>query len=327
MKSEEKENEKKSLDKIKSIKAIKVAIFCITALVVFYLGANYLKGTEIFGTKKYLYAVFDNAAGMPKGTAVFVNGYKIGKVTKISLTNEKPARVCAEIVINEEMEIPIDSRFELGAKDVLGGLVINLRIGVSPKMAVDQDTLSCALIPALTDGFDEIKDQLGSIMTSIDTVALALKEIMYSETGSSSLQTIFANLETTTAELNAILSQNKNKFGKIVSNLDEFSLTLKNESPKLKSIIDNFDKISSDIAKEDLAKVILNANQTIAELQQVIEKINKGEGDLGKLVNDEVLYKNLSESTNNLNKLLLDIKENPDRYIHVSVFGKKKTKD
>ncbi|HPS72632.1 MAG TPA: MCE family protein, partial [Bacteroidales bacterium] len=87
--------------------------------------------------------------------------------------------------------------------------------------------------------------------------------------------------------------------------------------------ISNFDKISSDIAKEDLAKVILNANQTISDLQQVIDKINKGEGDLGKLVNDEQLYKNLAASTDNLNKLLVDIKENPGRYIHVSVFGKK----
>lgn len=326
MKSEEKENEKKSLDKIKSAKAIRVAIFCISALIVFYIGANFLKGSEIFGNKKYLYAIFDNAAGMPQGTAVFVNGYKIGKVTAVSLTKDTPARVCAEIVINEEMNIPVDSRFELGAKDILGGLVINLRMGVSPKMAEDQDTLSCALIPALTDGFDEIKDKLGSIMTSIDTVALALKEIMHSETGSTSLQNIFTNLENSTSELNALLSQNRSKFGKIVTNLDEFSQTLKSESPKLKQIIDNFDKISSDIAKEDLAKVILNANQTIAELQQVIEKINKGEGDLGKLVNDEVLYKNLSESTDNLNKLLLDIKENPDRYIHVSVFGKKNKK-
>lgn len=326
MKSEEKENEKKALDKQKSAKAIKVAIFCISALVVFYIGANYLKGAEIFSNKKYLYALFDDAGGLPTGTAVYVNGYKIGKVMEVKLTKDTPAKVCAEIVITEEIKIPIDSQFELGSKDLLGGLVINLKMGNDTKMTKDKDTLISVFMPALTDGLDEIKDKLGSIMTSIDTVAIALKEIMYSENGTSSLQNIFANLESTTNDLNLILSQNKNKFGKIVINLDEFSQTLKSESPKLKAIIDNFDKISSDIAKEDLAKVILNANQTIAELQQVIAKINKGEGDLGKLLNDEVLYKNLSESTDNLNKLLLDIKENPGRYIHVSVFGKKNKK-
>ncbi|MBP1672781.1 MAG: hypothetical protein H6Q25_596 [Bacteroidetes bacterium] len=324
MKSEEKENGKRSIDTKKNRKAIKVGLFGLSALIVFYLGANFLMGNQVFGYNKTLYAIFDNAKGLPTGTGVFVNGFKIGKVVKIELTDEVPARVKATLNIYEEINIPSDSRFELGAKDILGGLVINLKLGTSTKMAEDEDNMTAVLIPAVTDGLDGIKDQLGSIMSSIDTVALELKDILHSENGPSSLKNIFTNLESTTAELNLLLNQNRSKFGKIVTNLDEFALTLKTEAPKLKAIIDNFDKISSDIAKEDLAQVILNANQTITELQQVIEKINKGEGDLGKLVNDKELYKNLANSTDNLNKLLIDIKENPERYIQVSVFGKKK---
>ncbi len=324
MKSEEKENGKRSIDKKRNGKAIKVGLFGLSALIVFYLGANFLMGNQVFGYNKTLYAIFDNAKGLPTGTGVFVNGFKIGKVVKIELTDEVPARVKAKLMIYEKIDIPSDSRFELGAKDILGGLVINLKLGTSTKMAEDDDNMTAVLIPAVTDGLDGIKDQLGSIMSSIDTVALELKDILHSENGPSSLKNIFTNLESTTAELNLLLNQNRSKFGKIVTNLDEFALTLKTEAPKLKAIIDNFDKISSDIAKEDLAQVILNANQTITELQQVIEKINKGEGDLGKLVNDKELYKNLANSTDNLNKLLIDIKENPERYIQVSVFGKKK---
>jgi phospholipid/cholesterol/gamma-HCH transport system substrate-binding protein len=323
MKSEEKENANRSIDQKRNRKAIKVGLFGLSALIVFYIGANFLMGNQVFGYNKTLYAIFDNAKGLPTGTGVFVNGFKIGKVVKIELTDEVPARVKAKLIIYEKIDIPSDSRFELGAKDILGGLVINLRLGTSTKMAEDEDNMTAVLIPAVTDGLDGIKDQLGSIMSSIDTVALELKDILHSEDGPSSLKNIFTNLESTTAELNLLLNQNRSKFGKIVTNLDEFALTLKTEAPKLKAIIDNFDKISSDIAKEDLAQVILNANQTITELQQVIEKINKGEGDLGKLVNDQELYKNLANSTDNLNKLLIDIKENPGRYIQVSVFGKK----
>ncbi len=323
MKSEEKENANRSIDQKRNRKAIKVGLFGLSALIVFYIGANFLMGNQVFGYNKTLYAIFDNAKGLPTGTGVFVNGFKIGKVVKIELTDEVPARVKAKLIIYEKIDIPSDSRFELGAKDILGGLVINLRLGTSTKMAEDEDNMTAVLIPAVTDGLDGIKDQLGSIMSSIDTVALELKDILHSEDGPSSLKNIFTNLESTTAELNLLLNQNRSKFGKIVTNLDEFALTLKTEAPKLKAIIDNFDKISSDIAKEDLAQVILNANQTITELQQVIEKINKGEGDLGKLVNDQELYKNLANSTENLNKLLIDIKENPGRYIQVSVFGKK----
>ena len=239
MKSEENENGRTDSEKNRNSKAIKVGIFGLAALFVFYVGANFLMGNQVFGFSKTLYAVFDNAKGLPTGTGVFVNGFKIGKVVEIKLTDEVPARVKAKVVIDQEIEIPSDSRFELGAKDILGGLVINLKLGTSTKMAKDDDELTAVFIPALTDGLDGIKDQLGSIMSSIDTVAIELKMILHSENGTSSLQNIFTNLEATTADLNSILNQNKNKFGKIVTNLDEFSQTLKSESPKLKEILES----------------------------------------------------------------------------------------
>jgi phospholipid/cholesterol/gamma-HCH transport system substrate-binding protein len=255
---------------------------------------------------------------------VMYNGFKIGKVMTVSLTSDSPARVCAAIAINEDMDIPKDSHFELSTKDMLGGLVINLRLGEAKQLAKNKDTLQSFLIPAFTDGLGDMMVQLSSIMSSVDSIALELKGIVSSKEGSSSLKIIFDNLENSTTELNQLMSQNRAKFGHIVDNLNQLTTTLNEETPQLQSIIDNFDQISDDIAKADLAKVILEANQTIEQLSLIVEKIQKGEGDIGKLVNNEELYNNLALTTENLNKLLIDIKENPDRYIHVSVFGKKK---
>lgn len=308
----------------KNRKAIMVAIMAIAAIIIFYAGANFLKGAEMFGGNRKLYAVFDDAAGLPQGTPVMYNGFKIGKVMTVSLTSDSPARVCAAIAINEDMDIPKDSHFELSTKDMLGGLVINLRLGEAKQLAKNKDTLQSFLIPAFTDGLGDMMVQLSSIMSSVDSIALELKGIVSSKEGSSSLKIIFDNLENSTTELNQLMSQNRAKFGHIVDNLNQLTTTLNEETPQLQSIIDNFDQISDDIAKADVAKVILEANQTIEQLSLIVEKIQKGEGDIGKLVNNEELYNNLALTTENLNKLLIDIKENPDRYIHVSVFGKKK---
>jgi phospholipid/cholesterol/gamma-HCH transport system substrate-binding protein len=278
----------------------------------------------MFGGNRKLYAIFDDAAGLPQGTPVMYNGFKIGKVMTVSLTSDSPARVCAAIAINEDMDIPKDSHFELSTKDMLGGLVIHLRLGEAKQLAKNKDTLQSFLIPAFTDGLGDVMVQLSSIMSSVDSIALELKGIVSSKEGSSSLKIIFENLENSTTELNQLMSQNRAKFGHIVDNLNQLTTTLNEETPQLQSIIDNFDQISDDIAKADLAKVILEANQTIEQLSLIVEKIQKGEGDIGKLVNNEELYNNLALTTENLNKLLIDIKENPDRYIHVSVFGKKK---
>ena len=308
----------------KNRKAIMVAIMAIAAIIIFYAGANFLKGAEMFGGNRKLYAVFDDAAGLPQGTPVMYNGFKIGKVMTVSLTSDIPARVCAEIAINEKIDIPKDSHFELSTKDMLGGLVIHLRLGEAKQPAKNKDTLQSFLIPAFTDGLGDMMVQLSSIMTSVDSIALELKGIVSSKEGSSSLKIIFDNLENSTTELNQLMTQNRAKFGHIVDNLNQLTTTLNEETPQLQSIIDNFDQISDDIAKADVAKVILEANQTIEQLSLIVEKIQKGEGDIGKLVNNEELYNNLAHTTENLNKLLIDIKENPDRYIHVSVFGKKK---
>jgi phospholipid/cholesterol/gamma-HCH transport system substrate-binding protein len=308
----------------KNRKAIMVAIMAIAAIIIFYAGANFLKGAEMFGGNRKLYAIFDDAAGLPQGTPVMYNGFKIGKVMTVSLTSDSPARVCAAIAINEDLDIPKDSHFELSTKDMLGGLVIHLRLGEAKQLAKNKDTLQSFLIPAFTDGLGDVMVQLSSIMSSVDSIALELKGIVSSKEGSSSLKIIFENLENSTTELNQLMSQNRAKFGHIVDNLNQLTTTLNEETPQLQSIIDNFDQISDDIAKADLAKVILEANQTIEQLSLIVEKIQKGEGDIGKLVNNEELYNNLALTTENLNKLLIDIKENPDRYIHVSVFGKKK---
>ncbi|MBQ7490376.1 MAG: MCE family protein [Bacteroidales bacterium] len=306
---------------------VKVALMCIAALVIFYFGTQYLKGIDIFGSRTYYYCVFEDCGGLVESTPVQLNGYKIGKVEKVSLLSARPVRICAKLLITENIKFPDDTRFEVASASLLGGNSLNVQYGKSSKFANEGDTLLCGVKPGLLDGFADLGDKVNSILNSVDTIGLSLKDVLYTQGGGEDLKGTLANLESTTANLNDILAQNKSKVGLLVSDLQDFSSTLNEASPKLHNVIDNFDKISDSLAKADIAAVINNANSTISEIETLVKKINKGDGDIGQLANNDSLYRNLESTTNSLNLLLQDLKENPKRYVHFSLFGRKDKKD
>ena len=306
---------------------LKVGIFCIAAVVIFYLGACFFKGVSAFGKKTYYYAVFENTGGLQESNAVMLNGYKIGQVTKVSLLSDNPVRLCAELMITEPVNIPKDSKVQVTPKDLLGGTVVNILFGNDTQMLQAKDTMATYVVPQMTDGIDGLKAQLASILTSVDTIALSLKDVLSPEGGAQDLKGTLANLEATTANLNSILGNNKDKVGKLVTNLEKFSNNLQEAGPQLETIVNNLDKISDSVAKANVTQLINDAQQAIGDVQLIVNKIQKGDGTLGQLVTNDTLYSNLENSLHSLDELLKDLKANPKKYINVTVFGKKEKKE
>ena len=91
-----------------------------------------------------------------------------------------------------------------------------------------------------------------------------------------------------------------------------------------KNTVDKFGKVADEIDAKKLNQSIEELSKTANQLNQVIAGINRGEGSLGKLMKDEELYNNLTKTSNSLNELISDLKQNPKKYINISVFGKSK---
>ncbi|MCQ2272882.1 MAG: MlaD family protein [Bacteroidales bacterium] len=306
---------------------LKVGIFCIVAVIVFYLGACFFKGVSAFGKKTYYYAVFENTGGLQASNAVMLNGYKIGQVTNVTMLSDNPVRLCAELMITEPVNIPKDSKVQVAPKDLLGGTVINILMGTDTKFLREKDTMATFVVPAMTDGIDEMKTKINSILVSVDTIALSLKDVLSSEGGAQDLKGTLANLEQTTANLTYILAANKDKVGKLVTNLEAFSNTLQAASPELESIVSNLDNISDSLAQANVKQLVNDASKAVGDIQLMVDKMQRGEGTLGQIVNNDTLYTNLEKSLDSFNALLVDLKANPKKYINVTVFGKKeKTK-
>lgn len=307
-------------------KKIKVAVMCIAAIIIFYIGANFLKGVNVFHKTIYYYGIMDNAMGVQQSTPVMLNGYKVGFVQETELLGTNPVKICAKILFNENIDIPDDTELVIMSKDLLGGQMLTMVWGKSKTYLSAGDTLKCSLQPGMLDGIDEMKGQLASVLASVDTIGLTLKDVLHKEGGGESLKATLDNIESTTEHLNNILAQNENKVGRIVTDLEKFSHTLNEASPQLTEILNNFDQISDTIAKADIAAVIENANQAIAEVKALVNKVNSGEGSVGTLMNDDAVAKKLESSINSLDELLKDLKANPKRYVHFSLFGKKEKK-
>ena len=319
--------EKSPQDSQNRNKRIKVALLCISAVLIFVIGANFLKGINIFHKKTYYYCVMDNATNIQQNTAVMLAGYKIGQVQSTKLISTCPPRICATIMLSEKIDIPNDSRLLSMSPGLLSSQVLSLEMGVSNTFYHNGDTLPFSVKAGMLDGIDDMKGQIANVLASVDTIGMELKDVLHKEGGGEDLKGILANVEDATAHLNNILGQNEAKVSRLVTSLERFGKTLDEASPQLTNILDNFDKISDTVAKADIAAVITNANKTIKEVETLVAKVNSGEGTVGNLVNDDAIAKKVDDTVNSLNELLKDLKAHPKRYVHFSLFGKKDKAD
>ena len=125
--------------------------------------------------------------------------------------------------------------------------------------------------------------------------------------------------------LDGIMVSGKSRIAKILKNAESITTNLENNNKNIEKILKNFADISDTVAASNLVGIIDNADKSLAKFSSVMDKIEKGEGTLGLLLNDEELYNKLEQTSADLDKLFIDIKENPKRYVRFSAFsfGKK----
>lgn len=322
MKSENKEQQSPE----KNLRNMKVALFWLAGILVFYLGANFLKGVNAFGRKTYYYAIFDDIGGLQTGTAVNVNGYKIGRVNRIALSGKKPVKICAEMLILEKIPLPKDSRFEVTRSDLLGSLVVNVVMGQASEYARSGDTLACHVASSMLADWDIMERQIQSILASVDTIGLSVKQVFNpagSENGSTILRNTLDNLEMVTARLNKLLATNSETVDRVTARIDRFSATLDAAAPQIDSVLYNLHEITDSLAQANIFRLAQDAQSTLDNLNTIIGGLQRGEGTAGHLLQNDTLYLNMDKTIESLNVLLQDIRENPGRYVHVSLFGNK----
>jgi phospholipid/cholesterol/gamma-HCH transport system substrate-binding protein len=265
-----------------------------------------------------------------------LNGYKIGMVGKISLKNDNSGKLIVTLLMDSDMKIPKNSIAKVSS-DFLGPTAVQLILGSSSEYAQNGDTLKSAqeedLKTSVNRTIAPLQEKAVSLISSIDSMVIVVREIFNETTQQNlaksfeSIRTTIASIQTTSYRLDTIVRQEKNTVAAILTQVHTLTTTLSDNSDKISEVINNFASISDSLARANITSTINNADKALSQTNAVMTKINSGQGTMGMLVNNDSLYRNLARSTEDLDKLLVDLREHPSRYVRVSVFGGKKEKD
>lgn len=318
---------------MKLSKEVKVGVITTIAIGCFIWGFNFLKGKNMFSTQRKFYAVYQDIDGLVEANPLLVNGFRIGMVGNISLAKDTSGQVIVTLLVDDELNIPKNSIAKVISSDILGSKAVQLVLGKGSVYAQTGDTLTSAqednLKKAVNKTIAPLQKKAESLIESIDSVMVVVQQV-FNENARANLAKSFesikfaiASLETTSYRLDTMVLVEKNKISNILSKVNTLATMLGNNSDKLNNVINNFSNISDSLAKSKLTSAIYNADLALSQAANIMTKVNKGEGTLGALVNNDSLYRKLDASANDLDKLLKDLRINPERYVHISVFGKK----
>lgn len=303
---------------MKLTREVKTAFIVIAGIACFFVGFNFLKSKSIFKRTNTYYAIFDHSGGLKSGTQVTVNGVQVGVVESVEL-DEKTAKIKVSISCSKDFTFSKNSKMEL-YNSLLGGAGLQIipAFDDAPKAESGDElpsSIQVDMLKALGAQFEPTQVKLNHLLTQTDTTLNSINNLLDAKT--------IADLKKSIADLSVTMhgmsqaSANLNKM--LVANQANLQATLQNAN----KITTDLAKVSDELAQAQLSKVIADAQKMLTNLNGILADIEAGKGSAGKLMKDENLYENLDGAAKQLELLLQDLRLNPKRYMHFSVFGKK----
>jgi phospholipid/cholesterol/gamma-HCH transport system substrate-binding protein len=306
----------------------------VITLVVAVVGFSYLQGSSIFETGRQFYAVYDRVDGLSQDNYVQLNGYNIGKVNSIKLHSNGSGKIVVGFrVTNNTVKVTDKTVARISSLDLFGSKAITLQGGMEGTPAKAGDTLKSAIEGDLKAEVDKrlqpLEKKTNDLIGSIDSVVTIVQAILNEDARTNLTQSFesinrsFRTFETTLKRVDTLVISERQKFDTIVSNMNSIVSNIEGNNERIDTILRNFSSISDSLVKADLVGTIDKAGTAMESVASVMKKIDEGKGSAGLLVNNDTLYRNLESATLELDKLLEDMRVNPKRYVHFSVFGRK----
>jgi phospholipid/cholesterol/gamma-HCH transport system substrate-binding protein len=304
---------------LKLSKEIKAAIFVLTSIILFIFGFNYLKGTSLIDRQKTLYAVYDEVDGLLVGANVMINGLSIGNVTELEFLKNS-TKILVTLKVKDELNFSSKSTASIYETGVLGGLAISIEPLFDRESIVQTgDTLRSSVRPGLTElinrQIEPLSRQLQSTITSVDSIFSGASSVLNKQTQLN----IKESIEVLTSAINSINNSAYIIEGTLTEKNDKISKSIDN----IESISENLSKVTKELNEFGLSNVLVDLKESTEGINSVIQNLNSDSSSLGKLINKDELYENLNSSIISLNNLIDDINENPKKYVHFSIFGRK----
>ena len=316
---------------------VKTGILFTIVIFISIWGVNYIRSNDLLSNQIKLYGVYSDVKELSEGNHVYLNGTKIGKVSKVKFLNGNLNKLVVEFHVQHGIKIPDSSIAMITSTDIMGtmGLKIILNKNKTNKYYHSGDTLFTKVENSLSEEVNKqilpLKLKTENMLGTLDSLLVAFRSVFNPKTRSNikqsfeHIQVTLKNLEHTTNTLDTLMSSEKQRIARIIDNAESITDNLRNNNENIEKILGNFSDISDSLSASGFVNIIHNADTAINKLSFILNKIDKGEGSLGLLLKDEKLYNELKKASSDLDGLLLDIKNNPKRYVRFSAidFGKK----
>ncbi len=317
---------------MKISKEFKVGLIAIVALLLLYWGFNYLKGGNVFNKEVSFYAVYDRVDGLNAANQVVINGYSVGQVERIYFHPDNSGRLIVKFKMEKDFAFAANTVASINSSDLLGDRTIELLLGDSPAMAENGDTLISSLEMGIAEQVSQqvapLRKKAETLLGSIDTVLILVSGFLNEQTSDNFVETFnsvrrsFQRLEQTVISVDQTVQATEGDLKNTIHNVSAISNTLEESRGDLQGVLKNINTITDSLSRVRFVETFESLNRALAATEDVMAKINDGEGTAGKLINDPELYNKLTKASDDLDRLLLDVKYNPKRYLDLSLFGR-----
>lgn len=300
---------------------VKIGLFAVVMIVAAWAGIRFLQGLDIFSRNAVYYASYDQVSGIQAASPILLKGVKVGTVTGISLDPQRSDNVVLQFTIKRQYRIPKDSEAKIFSDGFMGGKAIEILYGKSSEYLEKGDTLRSVrgrdLMDMAGSELEFFKQKISQVTADLSRTLNNLNLLM--ETNAQSIHGTMQHLDVMTGDLADLLDAEKQNLASAVENLTAFSEMLGQNAPRVDSMMGNLNRISTELADAGFAREL---SETVGEMNLLLERIQEGDGTVGRLLNDPSLYESLNEASDNLASLLANLEQYPGRYVHFSLFGR-----
>jgi phospholipid/cholesterol/gamma-HCH transport system substrate-binding protein len=288
-------------------KEVIIGLVTIISLLVLYFGFNYLKGINIFKPTNHYYVKMENVNELQKSSPIYIDGFKVGLVNDIEYNYENPGSIIVLVSLEKSMKIQKGSFMELGS-GLTSGAFLSLKLNeyVTDYCEIGDTIEGVVKLGLMETVSEELLPEIKKILPRIDTILYGIQLITTHPAFTESLDRISktsANLEAVSNQLNLLMAND------IPGIMADF-----------KTISSNFSTISTNVKEINFQATLDKVNQTMDNLEKLTLQLNDKESTLGLLMSDRQLYDRLNSTANNASLLLEDLRKNPKKYVHFSVF-------
>ena len=298
---------------------IKTALLVILGISLFIFGFSFLKRSSIFENNKIVHTIYDEVEGLVVGAKVTINGLVIGNVSMIDFLPGS-TKILVSMRIDKDLNFSPNSKAVFYEAGLIGGKAISIEpVFDSKNIIKSNDTIASGVKPGLTELINRqiapLQEKIESMLTSVDSLFSGVSNVLNYETQNNLKNT----LENLSQSVNNINMSSEALIEVIDENRSALNMSFKNVANASK----NINELTDSLSKIDFTNTFNKLSESLNNINTILSKVENGEGTLGKFINSEELYQNLSQSSKELEELLSDLKANPSRYVQFSLFGKK----